>query len=175
VRSAVVFESWYGNTHKVAEAIAGGLATAGEVVLRSVDDPPPAFDELDLVVVGAPTHIHGLSSGVSRKSAVEQGHLPRSTGIGARGWLHELPSVHGTRAAAFDTRIEKPVMLVGSAARGIAKRLRRRGFELVAPPESFFVLDGEGPLGDGELERARAWGERLAAAVRARSIAHAGV
>ena len=65
-------------------------------------------------------------------------------------------------AAAFDTRIDKPPALTGVAARGIAKRLGRRGWKLVAEPESFFVEDSEGPLADGELERAREWGKALA-------------
>ena len=167
MKAAVVYESWFGNTKQIAEVIATELRRDGEVALLSVDDPPPPLDELDLLVVGAPTHIHGLSSAMSRKSAVEQGHDPGPPGVGVRGWLKELPEVQGRRAAAFDTRIEKPVVLVGSAARGIAKRLRRHGFELVVPPMSFFVLDAEGPLKDGDLERAREWARELVAAVRA--------
>ena len=77
----------------------------------------------------------------------------------ATGWTI-CPHGHG-RAAAFDTRFDKPAFLTGSAAKGIAKRLRQRGFELVAEPESFFVLGTEGPLKDGELERAAAWAVAL--------------
>jgi flavodoxin len=167
MRAAVVHESWFGNTQRIAEAITEELRKEGDVLLLSVDEPLPPLDGIDLLVVGGPTHIHGLSSGRSRKSAVEQGHEPRPAGKGARGWLKELPKAAGPRAAAFDTRIEKPVVLVGSAARGIAKRLERRGFELIAPPESFFVLDTEGPLKDGETERAAAWARGLASALPA--------
>jgi len=53
--------------------------------------------------------------------------------------------------------------MTGSAARGIAKRLRHHGYE-VEWTESFFVDDAEGPLADGELERAREWGATLRAA-----------
>jgi hypothetical protein len=165
MRTAVVCESWFGNTRKVAEAIVGELRRDGEAVLLLVDDPVPALDEIDLLIVGAPTHVHGLSSPATRKGAIDQRHEPGSAGIGVRGWLRNLPEGEGRRAAAFDTRIEKPVVLVGSAARGIAKRLERRGFVAAAPPESFFVLDSAGPLKDGELERAAAWARSLATSV----------
>jgi flavodoxin len=165
MKVAVVYESWFGNTREVAEAIAEEFRGSGEVLVASVDDPMPPLDGVDLLVVGAPTHIHGLSSGTSRKSAVEELGTYGDAGRGARGWLKELPSGEGRLAAAFDTRIEKPVVLVGSAARGIAKRLRRRGFELAADPESFFVVDSQGPLKDGELRRAETWAQRLAEAV----------
>jgi hypothetical protein len=162
MRSAVVFESWFGNTHEVAKAVARELGRVGEVELLSADDLPPAFEELDLLVVGAPTHVHGLSSARSRRAALDQRGRTGEPGIGVRGWLKELPAVEGIRAAAFDTRIENPVLLTGSAARGIARRLERKGFELVAPPESFFVTDSEGPLADGELRRAAAWAWTIA-------------
>jgi hypothetical protein len=162
MKAAVVHESWFGNTFKLAEAIVEALRAEGDVELVSVDDPPPAVEELDLLVVGAPTHVHGLSSTRSRRNALEQRDEAGEPGIGVRGWLRALPAGEGRAVAAFDTRIEKPAVLVGSAARGIAKRLERRGYALVAPPESFFVLDSPGPLADGELERAAAWARELA-------------
>jgi Flavodoxin domain len=162
MRAAVVSESWFGNTQKVAKAIAEVLRSEGEVVLLTVDDPPPSLAEVDLLVVGAPTHVHGLSTAMSRKSALEQRAEPGSVGIGVRGWLRQLPPGEGRRAAVFDTRIDKSVVLVGSAARGIAKRLERRGYELVAPSESFFVLDAAGPLKEGEIGRAADWAKSLA-------------
>jgi flavodoxin len=164
MKAAVIFESWFGNTHKVAEAIAAELRRDGDVVLLSVDDLPPRLHDLDLLVVGAPTHIHGLSTAMSRRSALEQRGEAGEAGIGVRGWVRELPIVDGVRAAAFDTRFERSVVVTGSAARGIAKRLRRRGFELAAPPESFFVDDSEGPLKEGELDRAANWARSLVTA-----------
>lgn len=161
MRAAVVYESWFGNTQKVADAIAEALGADGDVVLLSVDDPPPALEDLDLLVVGAPTHAHGLSSAMTRKSALDRLGRKGASGTGVRGWLQQLPPGEGRRAAAFDTRAEKSVLLVGSAARGIAKRLERRGFELVAPAESFFVLEIDGPLKDAELERASVWAGTL--------------
>jgi hypothetical protein len=157
MRATVVCESSFGNTHRIGEAIAEAL----DAELLSVDDALPDLDEIDLLVVGAPTHVHGLPSERSRKAAIEQGGIGAGLGRGVRDWLAELPRGEGQLAAAFDTRFDKPAFLTGSAAKGIAKRLRRQGLELVAEPESFYVLGTEGPLKDGELERAAAWAKRL--------------
>ena len=163
----VVYESIYGNTRAVAEAIAGGLTGLGEVTLEPVHEAGAARDA-ELVVAGGPTHMHGLTSSFSRRAAIKAGEedgVAIEPGAaeerGLRQWLGEL-SGDGRRAAAFDTRIDKSPMLTGMAARGIARRLHGAGYELIADPESFFVEDSEGPLADGELERARAWGARLA-------------
>jgi flavorubredoxin len=166
MRSVVVCESWFGNTERVARAVADELARHGEARFVSVSDEIGDLDEVDLLVVGAPTHVHGLSSSISRKSAIEQsGARGVQPGPGARGWFESLPEGMRGKAAAFDTRIEKSSMLTGSAAKGIAKRLRQHGLALVAEPESFFVLDTGGPLKEGELERATYWAQDLAAAV----------
>jgi hypothetical protein len=162
MRSLVVYESWFGNTRRVAEEIAGGLAAEGEVDVRTVDDPLSALEGVDLLVLGGPTHVHGLSSRRSREGALEQGGHGEA-GIGVRGFIDRLPNgADGPRVAAFDTRAHKPVLLVGSAARGIARRLREHGYTLVTEPESFFVEGTPGPLEEGELERAKEWGRTLA-------------
>lgn len=165
MRSLVVYESWYGNTRRIAEKIASVLAEESEVKVVSVDDPIPPLHHLDLIVLGAPTHVHGLSSARSRDAALEQGARGWSSGIGARGWIGKLPLCGGPAFAVFDTRAHKPALLVGSAAHGMASRLRRRGYKLVTEPESFFVQGTPGPLEEGELERAEEWGKTLANAV----------
>jgi hypothetical protein len=156
MRTTVICESSFGNTHAIAQAIAEVLDA--EVI--AVDDPIDLL-ETDLLVVGAPTHVHGLPGRRSRQSAAEQGGTGSDPAHGVREWLAELPRTVGCDAATFDTRFEKPTWLTGSAAKTIAKQLRRKGFELVAEPESFYVLGTEGPLKDGELERAAAWAGRL--------------
>lgn len=163
--AVVVYESIYGNTRAVAEAIAAGLGGA-EVLPAHVADAE-RLDGADLVVAGGPTHMHGMTSSLSRtmavKGAEDEGvETEEAAGeeLGLRQRLKHWRG-EGSRAAAFDTRIDRAPTLTGTAARGIAKRLRRAGFEPAAEPESFFVEDAEGPLADGELERARAWGESL--------------
>ena len=74
------------------------------------------------------------------------------------------------RFAAFDTRAKKPVLLVGSAARGIARRMRERAYTPAVEPESFFVEGTPGPLEEGELERAQEWGRRLASEVSREAV-----
>jgi hypothetical protein len=167
VRIAVIYESIYGNTGAIAGAIADGLRAHGEVTLEPVDDR--VSTDVDLLVVGAPTHAHGLPTRMTRRaieSAAEEAEKmgqPLESGPtpAMRSFLDRLAKVGGTAAACFDTRFDKSPLLTGSAAKTIAKKLRRLDYELVAPPESFFVSDSEGPLLDGELERARAWGASL--------------
>ena len=162
MKSLVVYESWFGNTWRIAERVAAGLAEEGEVEVVSVDEPMPSLHRVDLLVLGAPTHVHGLSSVRSRRGAIEQHGGAGEPGIGARGWIAKLPLCGGPRAAVFDTRPRKPELLVGSAAHGMARRLERRGYRTIAEPESFFVQGTPGPLEEGELERAEAWGKTLA-------------
>jgi hypothetical protein len=162
MKSLVVYESSFGNTQRIARTVADVLGAEGEVTLLSVDEELPPLRGLDLLVVGAPTHVHGLSSKASRKGALDQQGREGGVGIGVRGWLERLPLLGRPPVAVFDTRAHKPELLVGSAAHGIARRLRRRGYRLAAEPESFFVDGTPGPLADGELERAEKWGRELA-------------
>lgn len=162
MKSLVVYESWFGNTRQLAERIAAALAEAGDAEVLSVDDPLPSLEDVDLVVLGAPTHVHGLSSERSRRGAIDQQGGAGEVGIGARGWIDRLPGGGGPRMAVFDTRAHKPELLVGSAAHGMARRLRRRGYQLAVEPVSFFVEGTEGPLEESETERAWWWGSDLA-------------
>jgi len=165
----VVFESMFGNTKAVAEAIADGLSAGIAVELLDVDAAPVSIDtHVGLLVVGGPTHAFGLSRPRTRDDAARQaGRAPVAAGIGLREWIAMLVSAPpGLAVACFDTRSRRP-RLPGSAARAAAKRLQRRGFTLAALPESFWVTGTKGPLVDGELERGRLWGEKLLAAVRA--------
>ncbi|MGW2374712.1 MULTISPECIES: flavodoxin family protein [Kitasatospora] len=176
MHTVIVYESMYGNTREIAEAIAEGVHQADPTA--SVDCLPVAeaiadvTRSADLLVVGGPTHIHGMSSGLSRRMAVAAENRKEgrenataearqtAEGPGLRSWFHDLPNTEpGTYAAAFDTRVGTP--LAGSAADGIAQRLSRHHYDVVAEPEGFIVEGTDGPLRAGELDRARAWGARL--------------
>jgi hypothetical protein len=160
----VVFESLYGNTEAVARRVAAGLRGHGfDVELRrNTDLAPDAAAAADLLVVGGPTHVHSLSWTVTRQAAARDADNPAAAvGPGLREWLRRLPRVTGPRAAAFGTRLDRPVRYVGSAGRTIGRRLERRGFTLIAPPEGFLVSDGNHLLAD-ELEHADRWAGALA-------------
>lgn len=163
MRAVVVYESMFGNTQRIAEAVADGLATCMEVDLTEVGAATEVVpDDVDLLVVGGPTHAFGLSRPATRSDAADRtGRGVVSAVIGLREWLDGLRSSSSrTAAATFDTRVDKPRM-PGSAARAAHKRLRRLGFRVVAPAQSFYVTDMTGPLVAGEQDRARQWAERL--------------
>jgi hypothetical protein len=128
--------------------------------------------DFNLVVVGGPTHVHGMSRASTRHAADDAatasgGDLvmePDSTSEGVREWLASLSGMTG-RAAAFDTRLDAAPLLTGRASKGIAKMLRAAGLELVAQPESFLV-DKDTRLLAGEEQRAQAWGASLLASAR---------
>jgi hypothetical protein len=173
MQAVVVFESMFGNTEAIARAVAEGLSSRMTVDVVEVDRARTVVsDDVDLVVLGAPTHAFGLSRERTRTDATgRDGSRQASTWIGIREWLAVASrrSPNG-KAAAFDTRVRTP-HLPGSAARAACRRLRRLGFDVIAPPESFYVADLPGPLLAGETERAREWGVSLAAALAAASPA----
>lgn len=160
----VVYELIFGNTARVAEAIASGLRSAHDVeIIRAGETALQAFSTADLVVAGAPTHAHGLPSRVSRSGAVQKEKLPPELAAsGMRELLAAIPAGEGRAAAAFDTRGNALRILSGAASKGIASRLGKAGFRVIARPESFIVSGMKGPLLEGELQRAADWGATLA-------------
>lgn len=170
MKSLIVYESLWGNTAEVAHAIGGALGADASVDVVDVSDAPcvPASD-VDLLVVGGPTHTFSMSRPDTRKEAVTRGASSGPPGIGIREWISDLPDVRdGRLIALFDTRVEKVRRLPGSAARKAARRMRRLGYALVVDAESFYVCDVEGPLVAGELDRAGEWGRRLGSLAQAR-------
>ncbi|TCM50562.1 flavodoxin domain-containing protein [Kribbella sp. VKM Ac-2568] len=164
-QALVVYESMFGNTEQVAEAIGEGLRSKVEAEVVRVDRAPEVLpDSLDLLVVGGPTHAFSMSRPGTRESASAQGTVVMPSQVGIREWLDRLLPDDGTAIfATFDTRVTKVRKLPGSAAKAAAKVLRRRGVGVVAESVSFYVEDSAGPLSEGELDRARAWGASLAA------------
>src|SRR5215469_12186453 len=125
----------YGNTQVIAEAIAGGLRAGNEVTMVPVAGATPELlDGADLVVVGGPTHVHGMSRPATRKSAADQarkhGGQPAldadAEGPGLRDWFGSLGRMNGM-AAAFDTRLAGPPAFTGRASKRIAGLLEHHG------------------------------------------------
>lgn len=172
MRAVVVYGSMYGNTRLIADAVGAGLGTVFEVSVVPVSRAGQAvLADADLVVVGGPTHAHGLSRAATRKAAVEAAGKPGSllelepdaSGLGLREWFGSLGQ-HQARAAAFDTRMPGPAALTGRASRGVARLLRAHGFDVVAGPESFLVTR-QNHLEPQEATRARQWGAKMAASL----------
>ena len=161
MKALVVYDSFFGNTQKIAcaigDAIGDALASQADVLTLRVGDVKPGhLMGLSLLVVGSPTRSFSASPAT-------------------KAWLKALApnSLRGVKVAAFDTRADMNdvnsraltafVKLFGYAAEPIANSLTKRGGALVVPPEGFFIKDKEGPLKDGEIERATAWGRQIAA------------
>jgi hypothetical protein len=169
MRALVVYESMYGNTRDVAAGIADGLWADYEVRVVPVGMATAELvAEADLLVAGAPTHMHGLSTIVTRqmaaRAAAKDGsglRMDPDAGPGLAEWLKDLGHRDGL-AAAFDTRINSLPVITGRASRPIARLLKRHGYRLAAAPESFLV-SWETVLLDGEVGRARRWGMMLGA------------
>lgn len=154
MKHLVVYDTSFGNTAKVAAAISAGLGAGAEA--REIETLGPGdLSDVDLLVVGSPT---------------QAGRPTQSM----EDWLRKLPSEPVRNIALFDTRIGSPsvglglrllVEVIGYAAPRMAKALKAKGYLLVGAPEGFLVTGKEGPLADGEIERARAWGEELSRAL----------
>ncbi len=168
MRAVVVYESVFGNTHRIAEAVAEGLRQEiGDVTVLMPDVvTDTSIEGTDLVVVGGPTHVHGMARPSTKHDGVEQAEKAGSDvdeqayGETLRHWFDGIGR-HEGEAAAFDTRFDASKLITGQASHGIRKRLRRHGWTVSTEPESF-IVDGENELLDGELDRARDWGAGLA-------------
>jgi hypothetical protein len=167
VKAVVVYESIWGNTAAVARAIAQGIGP-DVPVLSTGEATGQAIAGADLLVAGGPVHGFALASETSRAGIrvnpekdephTDLSHPPLRT------WLETLPEGKGLRRyAAFETRVRGPF---GHGTKAIGQRLERAGFSPLAEPASFVVKGAKGPLRDGELDRARAWGADLALSAR---------
>lgn len=178
MKAMIVYESMFGSTRAIAEAIGQGCGPWADVEVVSVAGADPGMASgIDLLVVGGPTHAWGMSRPGTRKGA--PGYTDKSgrelvlepgaeTGPGVREWLAGLGQTHA-HGAAFDTRIKGPSVLTGRASRGIERRLSRRGLAMITPPESFLVTR-QSHLVEGEVDRARVWGSLLATLVGCHQI-----
>lgn len=152
----IIYDSYFGNTEKVAIAMRDTLHGASKVqCIRIHETTREMLKDIDLLIVGSPT----------------RGFRPTKPIV---QFLDKLPAqfLKNIKVAAFDTRIDVAkvnsrflhfmVRMFGYAAQPIADKLSRKGGTRVAPPEGFIVKESEGPLEEGELERAAAWAKEVA-------------
>jgi flavodoxin len=159
MKALVVYESMFGNSAAVAKAVARGM---GDVAVVEVGETTAAqFADADLLVLGGPTHAFSMTRPSTRRDAHTQGAPFGDDHRGIRELLDELPATFTVPVATFDTRVSKVRKLPGSAAKAATKELRHHHHAKVVAQESFFVDDTAGPLLDGELDRAEAWGAAL--------------
>ncbi len=144
MKTLIVYDSVYGNTEKIARAIGGAIP--GEVqVVRPAEVNLSQLGSFDLLLVGAPT----------------QGGRATKT---IQDFVSQIPegSLQGRKVTTFDTRMKIFIAkFFGYAADRLARALKDKGGTLVSPPMGFIVKDREGPLADGELERAAKWGQEI--------------
>jgi hypothetical protein len=163
VLALVVYESFWGNTAAIARAIAEGIG--GARVLTTDEATADLVAAADLVVAGAPVlgfrlPTEGMRSSLPR-SEIQAPRPPDVSHRSMRSWLEALPRGHGA-GAAFETRVS---WSPGGSIKGIGHGLAAAGFEVLGPGGKFVVTGRYGPLRDGEVERARAWGSELASRV----------
>jgi len=146
MKALIVYDSVYGNTEKIARAIADAITPSGEVkVLGAGEANPSELESTDLLIVGSPTH-------AGRPTPAVQDLLNKVT----------KPALQGINVVAFDTRITtKLVGVFGYAAGRIARNLKGKGGTLIASPVGFYVTGTKGPLKEGELERAAGWAKGI--------------
>jgi flavodoxin I len=150
-KTLIVYDSMFGNTEKIAQAIGGALGTQ---VIHVDDIKPEHLVGLDVLIVGSPT----------------QAFQPLKP---IKAFLKDIPAgaLKGVKVAAFDTRADVQevgsriltlfVKLFGYAAEPIAAQLIKKGGMQAIAPAGFFVTDKEGPLKEGELKRAAAWAQQV--------------
>ena len=147
----IIYDSVFGNTKKIAEIMGETLKEKGQTYVLHVNDVTPAkLTEVNLVIIGSPTRAFNPTKSI-------------------RQLLKSLPreGLKGVEVAVFDTRmcledlnsriLELFVRVLGYAAEKIEAWSVKKGAVLILKHEGFFVHDAEGPLREGEEERAAAW------------------
>lgn len=155
MKALIIYDSLYGNTERIAKAVKDAFDSGHETTLLPVKDVDAGhLAGLDLLIAGSPT----------------QGFRPTKL---LQKFFSEIPrgGLKNVNIAAFDTRIAwqeihlrvLKIMMrqFGYAANPIAKALVKKGGKLIIPPEGFFVKETEGPLKEGEEERAKEWGRKV--------------
>lgn len=151
MNTLIIYDSKFGNTQTIAQAMAKTLGEQGHVVHLVQAEKADAFNlvnatDIELLIIGGPTQIHGVSPAMKALLNI----IPPNA-------LRGLPTV------CFDTRYDSARWISGSAGYRMGQQLVDKGAYVVTQPESFFVGQTEGPLQPGELDRAIEWIESIVA------------
>jgi flavodoxin len=142
----VVYDSMYGNTEKIARAMAAAIG-AGVVVKPAGSATPSDLVKIDLFLIGSPTQ---GGRPLKLMAAFMEGLSP--------------DNLKGLKTGVFDTRVKSNfAKLFGYAADKMAAALTKKGARILLKPEGFIVTSSKGPLAEGELERAGEWARSVAA------------
>jgi len=154
MKIVIIYDSVFGNTQKLAEEMGEVLKGNKVDILKPAQATSSIIEKADVVIVGSPTRAFNPTKEIS-------------------AFLKSIPAKYlkGKKALAFDTRMNIEEMnskvfnffekVFGYAGENIEKSLMKKGADMLLPHEGFFVKDSEGPLADGELERAKNWVEVL--------------
>jgi len=174
MKAVVVFESYWGNTESVARAIAEGLGPQARA-LSTTEANGEALAGVGLIVAGSPIIAFSLPSEKTRNDMLAKPDKkapspPDLSHPSIRTWLVTLPQAGASgqgaaavRAAAFETGFK---LSPGGSAGKILRMLGEKGYQPVAKKQRFFVKSSYGPMKEGEIDRAKAWGAELAKAVK---------
>lgn len=155
MKTLIVYDSVFGNTQKIAIAMGEALKPQGNIKVEKVNEVKiETLNDIEMLIVGSPTRAFNPTKDINN-------------------FLKSLPKnkLNGIKVAGFDTRanvkeVNSAVLtffakLFGYAGEKITKKLTKKSGELITEPEGFFVKDSEGPLAEGEIERAEKWAMSL--------------
>jgi flavodoxin len=160
-KALVIYDSVFGNTKRIAQSIADALSQEMNAHLLSVNDVKPQnLEDVRLLLIGSPTRQFRATPATM-------------------AWIKSLTpgALNGVRAASFDTRIPEDQLksnkalnffswLIAYAADSLSKALVKKNAQIIAVPKGFYVSGMEGPLVDGELDRAADWAKSLVSLIK---------
>jgi len=151
MKALVVYDSYFGNTKDVAISIGNALKELMEVEIAKVSDlDPKQVKGVDFLVVGSPTRAFQATK--KMKDFIKN--------IRKQEYANMKVIAFDTRIATEDVdskMLSRMAKAFGYAAEPMGDMMEKRGAKLLLDPVGFYVKDTEGPLKDGEKDRAANW------------------
>ena len=152
MKTLIIYDSVYGNTAVAAKAVASVLGE--NKIVRSVAEArTDSLVDIDRLIIATPTHGGRASEAI-------------------QAYIKSLPdtSLVNKRAAVFSTGINSQgknmalrllLKILGYAAAPTLALLLKKGALIAGEPLDLIVKGKQGPLLDGELDRAITWAKNL--------------